>query len=134
MFENKKYPAQVFYSDEDEGFIATVPDLPGCSAFGETQEEALQELQDAIVAWKAAALKAGNAIPAPSRPTVDPLPSGKFLVRAPRSLHAQLIEHSKYEGVSLNQYVVTTLAAGISADIVREAMVSQIAEIGRAHV
>jgi predicted RNase H-like HicB family nuclease len=63
-----RYPASVFWSDEDEGFIALAPDLPGCSAFGETQAAALLELQDAIRAWVAAAQKAGNPIPAPSRP------------------------------------------------------------------
>jgi predicted RNase H-like HicB family nuclease len=63
----ERYPAQVFYSDEDEGFIAVATDLPGCSAFGDTQEEAIRELRNAIVAWQAAAAKAGNPIPEPSR-------------------------------------------------------------------
>jgi predicted RNase H-like HicB family nuclease len=58
-----RYPAQVSWSDEDSGFIAIAPDLPGCSAFGETQQEALAELQDAIAAWIEAAQSAGNPIP-----------------------------------------------------------------------
>jgi len=58
----------VFWSDEDEGFVAVATDLPGCSAFGDTQEEALAELRDAIEAWIEAAKSAGNAIPEPSRP------------------------------------------------------------------
>jgi hypothetical protein len=37
-----RYPAQVFWSEEDEGFIAVAPDLPACSAFGASQEEALR--------------------------------------------------------------------------------------------
>ena len=45
-----RYPAQVFWSDPDEGFIAIAADLPGCSAFGETKLEALDELQHAIAA------------------------------------------------------------------------------------
>jgi predicted RNase H-like HicB family nuclease len=63
-----RYPANVFWSEEDEGFIAVASDLPGCSAFGETQHEALAELQSAIVAWIEAARAAGNPIPDPSRP------------------------------------------------------------------
>jgi predicted RNase H-like HicB family nuclease len=98
--EAQRYPAQVFYSDDDEGFIAIATDLPGCSAFGETQEEAVAELRDAIEAWQIAALKAGNPIPEPSKPQVDDLPSGKILLRLPRTLHAQLIERAKYENVS----------------------------------
>ena len=39
-----KYPKQVFWSDEDEGYIATLPDLPGCSAWGATEAEAPEEL------------------------------------------------------------------------------------------
>ena len=62
------YPSEVFWSDEDEGFIALAPDLPGCSAFGATRAEAERELQDAILAWIASAQNVGNLIPAPSRP------------------------------------------------------------------
>ncbi|NQS89082.1 type II toxin-antitoxin system HicB family antitoxin [Patescibacteria group bacterium] len=38
----------IFYSEEDEGYITVVPELPGCSAFGETEEEALREIKVAI--------------------------------------------------------------------------------------
>jgi predicted RNase H-like HicB family nuclease len=54
--------SQVFWSDEDEGFIAVAPDLPGCSAFGETQQQALDELQRAIAAWIEAQRAAGNLV------------------------------------------------------------------------
>jgi predicted RNase H-like HicB family nuclease len=67
VIDTSRYPARVFWSDEDEGFIAEAIDLPGCSAFGETQSEATIELQDAIKAWIAAATAAGNAIPPPRR-------------------------------------------------------------------
>lgn len=68
MTDPGRYPASVFWSDDDNGFIAIAPDLPGCSAFGDTQAVALLELHDAIRAWIAAAEKAGNPIPSPSRP------------------------------------------------------------------
>jgi predicted RNase H-like HicB family nuclease len=106
---SEHYPATVFWSDDDAGFIATAPDLPGSSAFGETQAEALAELDKAIAAWIEAARAAGNPIPAPTRPTVDAQPSGKLLVRMPKSLHAVLIQSAKRENVSLNQYVVYLL-------------------------
>ena len=61
------YPAEVFWSDEDGGWIAVAPDLPGCSAFGESRPEALEELESAIEAWIDAARAAGNAIPEPSQ-------------------------------------------------------------------
>ena len=54
------YPKQLFWDEEDEGFIAIAPDLPGCSAFGETEQEALSELDNAIIAWISAAQAAGD--------------------------------------------------------------------------
>jgi predicted RNase H-like HicB family nuclease len=107
--ESNRYPAQVFWSDEDEGWIAVAPDLAGCSAFGETQEEALRELQDAIIAWMGAAREAGNQIPEPSNPALRDQLSGKLLVRMPRSLHQQLADQARAENVSLNQYIVFLL-------------------------
>jgi predicted RNase H-like HicB family nuclease len=106
-----RYPAQVFWSSEDEGFIAIAPDLPGCSAFGGSQQEALAELQDAIAAWIEAAQSAGNPIPEPSEPARDAEYSGKVLVRMPRELHGQLSRLAKSESVSLNHYIVYLLTS-----------------------
>lgn len=117
MNDAQRYPAQVFYSDEDEGFIAIATDLPGCSAFGETQEEAVAELRDAIDAWQIAAKNAGNPIPEPSKQRLDDLPSGRILLRLPRTLHAQLIERAKHEHVSLNQHLVFVLTASTSSSV-----------------
>ncbi|WP_293147202.1 MULTISPECIES: type II toxin-antitoxin system HicB family antitoxin [unclassified Microcoleus] len=55
----------IFYSNEDEGYIADIPDLKYCSAFGETPESALQEVQIAKTAWLEAAQSAGKPIPEP---------------------------------------------------------------------
>jgi predicted RNase H-like HicB family nuclease len=60
-----KYAIEIFYSEEDRGYIAVVPELPGCSAFGETEEEALKEAKMAIVLWLDTAKKEGRPIPQP---------------------------------------------------------------------
>jgi len=109
LTDASRYPANVFWSNEDEGFIAVASDLPGCSAFGETQHEALTELQNAIDAWIDAARAAGNPIPEPSQPAADNIYSGKILVRMPKSLHAHLAQGAKDEAVSLNQHIVVLL-------------------------
>jgi predicted RNase H-like HicB family nuclease len=109
MTETAHYPAQVFWDEDDKGFIALASDLPGCSAFGETQEEALRELQHAIVAWKQAGEKAGNPIPAPSKSPAPPQYSGKVLLRMAYTLHAELAAEAKAEGVSLNHLINTRL-------------------------
>lgn len=62
-----RYPLNIFWSAEDKGFIAEAPDLPGCSAWGETEVEAAREAQDAIAAWLQAAKAAKRAIPKPAR-------------------------------------------------------------------
>jgi len=59
------YHINVFYSEEDDGYIADVPDLKHCSAFGTTPEEALQEVLVAKEAWLESAQSSGKPIPAP---------------------------------------------------------------------
>ena len=60
-----KYHINVFYSEDDEGFIADIPDLRFCSAFGETPEEALKELMVAQKLWLEEARASGIEIPVP---------------------------------------------------------------------
>jgi len=61
-----RYAIEIFYSEEDEGFIAVVPELPGCSAFGTDEEAALREVKTAMELWLKAAKKEGRVIPKPS--------------------------------------------------------------------
>ncbi|MBN1455816.1 MAG: type II toxin-antitoxin system HicB family antitoxin [Methanomicrobia archaeon] len=61
----KKYAIEIFYSVEDEGFIALVPELPGCSASGNTDEAALKAVKIAIELWLGVAEKEGRQIPQP---------------------------------------------------------------------
>ena len=65
MNEIRGYPIQVFWSDEDAAFVATAPDLPGCSAIGRTRHDAAREIEDAIEAWLQAARTVGNPVPQP---------------------------------------------------------------------
>ena len=66
----QNYPLHVFWSEEDEAYIAFVPDLPGCSAAGETEAKALELAHNAIALWLDASTKAGNPIPEPSKPNI----------------------------------------------------------------
>jgi len=58
----KDYHINIFFSEEDAGYIADVPDLEACSAFGATPEEALREVQIAKAAWLEAARSEGKPI------------------------------------------------------------------------
>ncbi len=67
----KDYHINIFYSREDGGYIADIPDLEACSAFGRTPEEALAEVERAKKAWLAAARRARKPIPRPRyRPAI----------------------------------------------------------------
>jgi len=68
-----KYAIEIFYSEEDEGYVAIVPELAGCSAFGESEEAALKEIMTAMELWLETAEKEGRGIPQPG---------GKELLRA----------------------------------------------------
>ena len=59
------YPINIFFSEEDGGYIADVPDLEACSAFGDSPEDALREVMVAKAAWLEAAKKEGKPIPEP---------------------------------------------------------------------
>jgi predicted RNase H-like HicB family nuclease len=61
----KHYHINIFYSQEDEGYIADIPDLKYCSGFGLTEEEALQEVLKAKTAWLEASEIEGKPIPEP---------------------------------------------------------------------
>jgi len=67
----KDYHINIFYSDKDGGYIADIPDLEACSAFGETYAEALAHVEAAKEAWLKAARAEGKPIPEPRyRPAI----------------------------------------------------------------
>lgn len=67
----KDYHINIFYSEEDEGYIADIPDLESCSAFGHTADEALHEVEVAKDAWLETAREAHQPIPFPRyRPAI----------------------------------------------------------------
>jgi predicted RNase H-like HicB family nuclease len=65
------YHINIFYSEEDSGYVADIPDLEYCSAFGATPEQALAEVEKAKQLWLEAAKAAGKPIPPPRyRPAI----------------------------------------------------------------
>ena len=102
-----KYAIVVVYSDEDQGYIATAPELPGCSAFGETEEEAIKEVKIAASLWLSAAKKAGRKVP---EPIVEKKFKGRFPLRIPEDLRRRLELEAKRRGVSLNELILQKIA------------------------
>src|SRR3712207_3229989 len=73
---------KVITGDAEAGFLIEVPDLPGCMTTGETIEEVVELLPDAMALWLIVALEDGRPIP---EPTEGPAYSGKLLVRMPKT-------------------------------------------------
>ncbi len=97
--------------DEEGDWVARIAELPGCTAHGSTQGEALKNLEEVTDLWLEDALMSGAAIPPPQ--IAECLPSGKWLQRVPRSLHKKLAELAEREDVSLNQLVTSILSEAI---------------------
>ena len=67
----RDYHINIFYSEEDGGYIADVPDLKACAAFGKTPRQALREVEKAKKLWLEAARAEGKPIPSPQyRPLI----------------------------------------------------------------
>ena len=108
-----RYPVTI-HPDPDGGYVAEIEELPGCMTQAETLDEAFKAIEDARQLWIKTAYEEGQDIPLPRDMEEH---SGKFIVRIPRSLHRNLVGAAKREGVSLNQYVATLLAAAVQRDV-----------------
>ena len=95
------------------GYVATIPDLPGCITQGETRLEVLEMIEDAKICWLEAALDLGEPI---DEPDWD-LYNGRLNLRIPKSLHRKLAESAKREGVKLNQLAIYLMANGIGEQL-----------------
>lgn len=100
------YRLEIVKDMEEGGYVASYPDLKGCLTSGETLESVAANAEDCKREWFRAAIEDGYEIPEPS--TVNEY-SGQFKLRIPKSLHKILAEHSKQEGISMNQYCLYLL-------------------------
>lgn len=101
------YRMEVVEDQYEGGYVVSFPDLPGCLTCGETIESAVENAIDAKKAWLEAALEEGIEIYEPN--SLEDY-SGQFKLRMPKSLHRSLVENSRREGISMNQYCVYLLS------------------------
>jgi predicted RNase H-like HicB family nuclease len=105
-----EYPYTVI--PDDGSYFIEYPDLSGCMTQAENASEIAAMADEIRELWLEAAWHDTNL------PIPEPVPlnySGKFVIRLPRSLHRDLSERAKREGVSLNTWVVTLLGQGNGA-------------------
>lgn len=109
------YSFNVIWSDEDKCFMATCPEFPGLSAFGNTPTEAIEEAQVALELFIEQYEEDGEPLPEPRRVQEY---SGQTRVRMPSWLHARLAEEAERQNTSLNQLIVSYLSTGVGqADV-----------------
>jgi len=101
------YRMEVIPDTAEGGYVVRFPELPGCLTCADTLEEAIRNAADCKKEWLTAAMEDGSDIP---EPVSEDEYSGQFKLRIPKSLHKSLAEHSKAEGISMNQYCLYLLA------------------------
>lgn len=105
--------ARILIPDENGTFSAQILEFPGCFSQGKTPDEAFRNLEEAANGWIIAALSQGQEIPAPSASHGYP---GKIALRLPRSIHKRAAQLAQIDGTSLNQFLVSAIAARVGAE------------------
>lgn len=114
---NLNYPITIDKFTDYDGkmkYVAEIPDLPGCSSYGEELEEALKKLEDAKISWIEVSLSRNLEIP---EPVTENEFSGKFLLRIPAKLHKQLSVRASRDSLSLNQFIRSALEKFLEHDL-----------------
>jgi predicted RNase H-like HicB family nuclease len=107
--------------EPDGTFRAEIMEFPGCIATGDTASEALANLEEVAASWLEATIAKGQRVPDP----IENMPfSGKLVVRMPKSLHRKAAHLAAREGVSLNQYIVASVAEQVGGATGRASTVS----------
>jgi antitoxin HicB len=111
-FLDLPYHITLVRDQDDEGhagWVGHVVELPGCVSQGRTPDEAIANMRRAMEAWIDAALEDGDTVPQPVQESYN----GRILLRVPATLHEQLLELAKIEGVSLNHYIASLIAGAV---------------------
>jgi RNA polymerase sigma-B factor len=120
LAEYLELPYRIEVTSEHDGerswWTASVEELTDCVARGDTPDEAVAKLHPAMESWFTAALAEGREIPLPGKKassrSADSY-SGRFLVRMPKPLHAQLAQAAEKQQLSLNRFVTDLLSAAV---------------------
>lgn len=105
------YRIEIIEDKTEGGYVLSIPELKGCITCSDQLEKGMKMLEDAKKQWFEAALESGYEIPEPN--SLEDY-SGQFKLRIPKSLHKELAEKSKQEGISMNQYCLYLLSKNIS--------------------
>ena len=98
---------RVVVPEPDGSYRAEIIEFPGCIATGETASDALSNLERVAESWLEVTLAKGQSVPEPIENTGY---SGKLMLRLPKSLHRKAAHAAQRDGVSLNQFIIASIA------------------------
>lgn len=106
-YMNLNYKIEVIVDEHEGGYVLSIPELKGCMTCADILDKGMELIKDAKKQWIMAALESNYEIPEPNNYEDY---SGQFKLRLPKSLHKELAERSKKEGISMNQYCLYLLS------------------------
>lgn len=119
----KRPYARLLTPAEDGTYTAEILEFSGCCAEGDTAEEAIANLEEAAASWIEAAIEQGQDIPSPIAAHGH---SGKISLRLAKSIHKQAARFAERDGISLNQFFTTAIAARVGAEEFYEHLVQRL--------
>ncbi|HEX9989278.1 MAG TPA: type II toxin-antitoxin system HicB family antitoxin [Chloroflexia bacterium] len=105
--------SRVLIPNQDGTYSAEILEFPGCFAEGDTADEAIRNLEAAAESWVEVSLAQGLEIP---EPAMNQGYGGKIALRLPRNLHRRATQMAERDGTSLNQFLVSAIAARVGAE------------------
>ena len=118
-----KYSINLAWSDEDDCYLATIPEFPGLTTHGDTPAEAVAEAEIAAEGFIEVYEEDGDPIPEPIKIKEY---SGNLRIRLPKSLHQSLTVEAHRDGVSLNTHIIHQLSAQNSIDQTAREVVKEV--------
>ena len=106
-FESLEYQVNLSFDPRDNIYVVRIPELENCHSHGATPEEAIHNAKEAIDLWLETARDKKIPIPEPMGRKKF---SGKFIVRAPEALHADLAREALRQGKSMNELTIELLS------------------------
>lgn len=112
FYMNLNYKIEIVKEELEDGYVISIPELKGCITTADNVEKGMKLIEDAKKEWIKAALESEYEIPEPN--SIEKY-SGQFKLRIPKSLHKNLAEKSRQEGISMNQYCMYLLSKNITS-------------------
>ncbi len=106
---------RVVTPESDGSFHAEILEFPGCIAIGDEPAEALANLEEVAASWLEATIEKGQDVPEPQDASGF---SGKLVLRLPKSLHRKAARQAARDNVSLNQFIVASVAEQVGARVI----------------